>query len=153
MDLHVNYESIEPFDLERHDYIETSIDNLARAKHQNGLFRPEVASAEDYERLRERKIKPKLRADKTRNLIEIDTDTILAGVPAIAWEYKLGNRSAIEWILDQYKEKTPQDATVRERFNNYRFADYKEQTIDLLKRATTVSVERMKIIEQMPAAQ
>ena len=40
--------------------------------------------------------------------------------------YRLGNRSALEWILDQYKEKTPKDPTIREKFNTYRFADHKE---------------------------
>mgnify|MGYP007130765185 CR=1 FL=1 len=31
----------------------------------------------------------------------------LAGVPPEAWAYRLGNRSAIDWVLDQYKEKKP----------------------------------------------
>ena len=76
--------------------------------------------------------------------------TLLTGVPAIAWEYKLGNRSALEWILDQYKEKKPRDPTIREKFNTYKFADYKEQVIDLLQRVCTVSVKTMEIIQQMP---
>jgi len=62
----------------------------------------------------------------------------------------LGNRSALEWILDQYKEKKPRDQTIAENFNTYRFADYKAQVIDLLQRVCTVSVETMKIIEEMP---
>ncbi|MFN7285659.1 MAG: type ISP restriction/modification enzyme, partial [Dolichospermum sp.] len=69
--------------------------------------------------------------------------------PKIAWEYMLGNRSALEWILDQYKEKKPKDPTIAEKFNTYRFADYKEQVIDLLMRVCTVSVETMKIIREM----
>ena len=32
--------------------------------------------------------------------IEIDEQTTLTGVPTEAWPYKLGNRSALEWILD-----------------------------------------------------
>ncbi|MEO7672495.1 MAG: DNA methyltransferase, partial [Pyrinomonadaceae bacterium] len=55
-----------------------------------------------------------------------------------------------EWILDQYKEKTPQDATIREKFNTYKFADYKESVIELVKKVTTVSVKTMEIIKQMP---
>jgi len=73
-------------------------------------------------------------------------------VPPEAWDYRLGNRSALEWILDQYKEKTPKDPTIREKFNTYRFADYKDHVIDLLKRVTRVSVETMKIIQEMKAA-
>jgi predicted helicase len=64
----------------------------------------------------------------------------------------LGNRSALEWVLDQYKEKTPKDPTIREKFNTYRFADYKENAIDLLCRVTTVSVETQKIVEAMGKA-
>ena len=61
------------------------------------------------------------------------------------------NRSALEWILDQYKHKTPKDPTIREKFNTYRFADHKEKVIDLLRRVTRVSVETMKIVEAMRA--
>ena len=42
--------------------------------------------------------------------------------------------------------------TIRERFNTYRFADYKEKVIDLLRRVTRVSVETMQIVEAMRAA-
>lgn len=90
-----------------------------------------------------------VKADKEAGLIEIDELTIVAGIPKTAWEYKLGNRSALEWILDQYKEKKPSDPTIAEKFNTYRFADYKEQVIDLLRRVCTVSVETMKIIGEM----
>jgi hypothetical protein len=41
--------------------------------------------------------------------------------------------------------------TIRERFNTYRFADHKEKVIDLLRRATRVSVETMTIIAAMKA--
>ena len=77
-----------------------------------------------------------LKADKTHGFITLDSETTLAGMPPEAWDYKLGNRSALEWILDQYKEKKPKDPTIREKFNTYRFADYKEKVIDLLMRVT-----------------
>ncbi len=96
--------------------------------------------------------KAKLRADKDEGLILLDANTTLSGVPQQAWDYKLGNRSALEWILDQYKEKKPSDPTIAEKFNNYRFADYKEHVIDLLKRVCTVSTETMKIVEAMKVA-
>jgi len=92
----------------------------------------------------------KLKADKEANTITLDTHTTLTGIPALAWEYKLGNRSALEWILDQYKEKKPRDATIAEQFNTYRFADYKDEVIDLLCRVCTVSVKTMEIINKMP---
>lgn len=37
-----------------------------------------------------------------------------AGIPPAVWDYKLGNRSALERILDQYKEKRSKVPTIRE---------------------------------------
>ena len=120
MYLHINYESAKPFKLKR---IDVQTNSTPRSK---------------------------LRADKVGGTIEIDSETVLQGVPPSAWEYKLGNRSALEWVLDQYKEKKPSDPTIAEKFNTYRLADYKEAVIDLLKRVCTVSVKTMEIINQMP---
>ncbi|MBK9054409.1 MAG: DNA methyltransferase, partial [Chloroflexi bacterium] len=124
MELHLNYETVEPYPLQRH---ETDA----------------ATSRTAY--------KAKLKADKTQGIIELDTLTSLSGVPPSAWEYKLGNRSALEWILDRYKESTPKDPTIREKFNTYRFRDYKEQVIDLLMRVTTVSLRTVEITQAMGA--
>ena len=93
-----------------------------------------------------------LKADKDGGRIIVDSETTLTGIPPEAWDYRLGNRSALEWILDQYKEKKPKDPTIREKFNTYRFADYKEKVIDLLMRVTTVSVKTVAIINSMEKA-
>lgn len=128
MDLHIGYEQVPPFALTRTDVP----DEKARRAGQPP--------------------KPVLRADPAAGRIVLDSETVLAGVPAKAWDYKLGNRSAIDWVLDQHKEKTPRDPTIREKFNTYRFADYKDKAIDLLARVTTVSVETMKIVAAMRQA-
>ena len=90
-----------------------------------------------------------LRADKAAGAIVLDDKTTLRSVPPEAWEYQLGSRSALEWVLDQYKEKKPKDPTISERFNTYRFTDYKEQVIDLLQRVCAVSVTTVKIVDRM----
>jgi predicted helicase len=90
-----------------------------------------------------------LKADKKNGRIVLDTETTLSGIPPAAWTYQLGNRSALEWILDQYKERAPKDPTIRARFNTYSFADHKDLVVNLLARVTTVSVETAKIIGQM----
>lgn len=95
----------------------------------------------------------KLKADKEAGIVELDELSLLKGIHKEAWTYKLGNRSALKWVLDQYKEKKPSDPTIAEKFNTYRFADYKEKVIDLLKRVTTVSVGTQRIVEDMVAAQ
>jgi predicted helicase len=128
MALHVGYETAEPWPLKRAD------------------LKDEKAAAASLPP------KAKLIADKEHGIIILDSETQLSGVPTAAWDYRLGNRSGLEWILDQYKEKTPRDATIREKFNTYRFADYKEKVIDLLARVTRVSVETMEIVAAMKAA-
>ncbi len=125
LDLHVGYETAAPFAMTRTD----TPDAKARAAKQAP--------------------KPILKSDRDSGIIVLDSETQLGGVPPQAWDYKLGNRSAIDWVLDQHKEKTPKDPTIREKFNTYRFADYKEQVIDLLRRVTTVSVATVEIMEAM----
>ena len=91
----------------------------------------------------------KLKADKAQGIIILDEQTRLTGIPTEAWEHKLGRRSALEWVLDQYKEKKPKDPTIREKFNTYKFADHKEEVIDLLGRVCAVSVRTMEIVGEM----
>jgi predicted helicase len=138
MDLHIGYESVEPYVLKRTD-ASPSPQPSPRKRGERAAARAEAPRA-------------LLRADKEAGIIRLDSETVLTGIPPEAWDYKLGNRSALEWILDQYKEKTPKDPTIREKFNTYRFADYKEKVIDLLSRVTRVSVETVRIVEAMRAA-
>ena len=70
-------------------------------------------------------------------------------MPADAWRYQLGSRSALEWVLDQYKERKPRDATIAARFDAYRFAEHKERVIDLLQRVCAVSVGTMDVVDDM----
>jgi predicted helicase len=127
MTLHIGFEEVAPFPLTRTDTPD--------------------------EKVRAAGLSPKatLRADPAAGSITLDSETTLRGIPPKAWTYKLGNRSALEWVLDQYKEKKPKDPTIREKFDTYRFADYKENVIALLMRVTTVSVETVRIVEAMKA--
>ncbi len=119
MNLHINYETSEPYNLEK----------------------KEIAEKDQP--------KAKLKALKDIGVIVLDDNTELHGVPKQAWDYKLGNRSALEWVLDQYKEKKPSDPTIAEKFNTYKFDEYKDQVIDLLKRVCIVSVETMNVVKEM----
>jgi predicted helicase len=128
MDLHLNFEAVEPYPLQRVD--------LPRD--------PDAPPKQP---------KPKLKSDEEAQTIILDSETTLAKVPPEAWQYVLGNRAAIDWVLYYYKERKPRDPTIREQFNTYRFADYKEEVIDLLGRVVTVSVETVKIVERMRAVE
>jgi predicted helicase len=95
--------------------------------------------------------KPILRSHPDQNAVVVDSDTQVIGIPDEAWEYRLGNRSAIDWVLDQHKEKPPRDPTIREKFNTYRFADNKERMISLLAKVVRVSMDTVAITQAMKA--
>ena len=57
--------------------------------------------------------KMKLSKDKTQ-LVYNDFLT-LDGIPAKAFDYRLGNRSALEWVIDQYRVKTDKTEWHRQR--------------------------------------
>ncbi len=147
MDLHIGYENAKPYPLQL-----VSSETKAEAKKKKATLLDALAEPEEmYQRTYQPKVK--LKADKEHGIIELDELSLLKGIPKEAWAYKLGNRSALEWVLDQYKEKKPKDPTIREKFNTYRFADYKEQVIELLKRVCTVSVETMEVVRGMEKAE
>ena len=148
LDLHIGFEDVEPYALERVDKSRSSQSPPSQPSPIKG--EGAVVGASKGEGVRMPRVMLRANAgDKERGEIQIDSETVLRGVPEFAWEYKLGNRTAIEWVLDQYKEKKPRDPTIRERFNTYRFADYKEDVIDLLRRVCTVSVRTAEIVGGM----
>ena len=73
--LHLDYEQAEEYDLEE-------IEN------------PKVLLTLRVEKM-------KLSRDKTK--LKVNDYLTLAGIPAEVFDYKLGNRSALEWIIDQYR--------------------------------------------------
>ena len=121
LDLHINFMDAEPYPLERIDGPNPPSKVMLRANAK----------------------------DKESGVIRIDDQTALSGVPPAAWRYRLGSRSALEWVLDQHKERKPRDAAIRERFDAYRFAAHKERVIDLLMRVCTVSVATMDLVDDM----
>ena len=143
MDAHINYETAKPFAL--------NVTNSKTAADSKEKLDTAKVNAMEPQALygKQSAVRVKLKAIKEKGIIELDELTFISGIPKEAWEYKLGNRSALEWILDQYKEKKQTDPTIAEKFNTYRFADYKDKVIDLIKRVTTVSVETMGVVNEM----
>ena len=149
LDLHIGFESAEPYPLERVEKTPQPRPSHIREKAAAAHYAAAAAPPVGEDGRGEDRPRPRLRADKERGVIVLDDQTSLAGVPPDAWRYRLGSRSALEWVLDQYKEKKPRDPTIRERFDTYRFADHKERVIDLLMRVCAVSVKTMDIVDRM----
>nr|WP_276977664.1 type ISP restriction/modification enzyme [Ferrimicrobium acidiphilum] len=88
----------------------------------------------------------RLKADKERGRIIIDGRTLLEGIPREAWDYRIGTRSAVEWVLDQYKEWEPTGNVLKRDYHKYRFRDYKEKVINLIGEMVRVSVETDRLL-------
>ncbi|TKJ38468.1 DNA helicase [candidate division TA06 bacterium B3_TA06] len=117
-DLHVNYEDQPEYELEE-------IEN------------PDVPLNLKVEKM-------KLSKDKTQ-LIYNDFLT-LAGIPEEVYQYRLGNRSALEWIVDQYRVKTDKRSGIVSDPNR---ADDEQYIIRLIKKVITVSLETVKVVNQL----
>jgi Predicted helicase len=71
----------------------------------------------------------------------------LEGIPERAHDYCLGNRSALEWIVNQYKVRTYHRYDITHDPND---PEDKWHIVDLVKRVTTVSVETVDLVNDLP---
>jgi len=89
--------------------------------------------------------KMKLSKDKTQ-LVYNDFLT-LEGIPAKAFDYRLGNRSALEWVIDQYRVKTDKRSGI---VNDPNRADDLRYIVKLIGKVIAVSLETVEIVEGLP---
>ena len=86
--------------------------------------------------------KMKLSRDKTG--IKYNDFLTLNGIPAKAFDYRLGNRSALEWVIDQYRVKTHERSGI---VNDPNRADDEEYIVRLIGKVVAVSLETVGIVE------
>ena len=89
--------------------------------------------------------KMKLSKDKTQ-LVYNDFLT-LDGIPAKAFDYRLGNRSALEWVIDQYRVKTDKRSGI---VNDPNRADDPRYIAKLIGKVVAVSLETVEVVEGLP---
>ena len=89
--------------------------------------------------------KMKLSRDKTA-LIYNDFLT-LSGIPPKVFAYRLGTRSALEWVVDQYRVKTDKRSGI---VNDPNRADDPQYIVKLIGKVITVSLETVDIINKLP---
>ena len=89
--------------------------------------------------------KMKLSKDKTE--IKYNDFLTLDGIPAKVFDYKLGNRSALEWVIDQYRVKTDKRSGI---VNDPNREDDPQYIVKLIGKVITVSLETVKIVEGLP---
>ncbi len=89
--------------------------------------------------------KMKLSRDKTQ-LVYNDFLTI-DGIPAEVFDYRLGTRSALEWIVDQYRVKVDKRSGI---VNDPNRADAPRYIVDLIGRVIGVSLRTVEIVDNLP---
>ena len=89
--------------------------------------------------------KMKLSKDKTQ-LIYNDFLT-LDGIPPKAFDYRLGNRPALEWVIDQYRVKTDKRSGI---LNDPNREDNPQYIVKLIGKVITVSLETVEIVKGLP---
>lgn len=75
-------------------------------------------------------------------------------IPVEAHDYRLGTRSAVEWIVDQYRvteDYKPNTGRGSRIVNDPNREAEPQYIVDLIARVVTVSLETVKIIKNLPA--
>ena len=90
--------------------------------------------------------KMKLSRDKTQ--IKYNDFLTLDGIPTKTFDYRLGNRSALEWVIDQYRVKT--DEKRSGIVNDPNRKDDPEYIVRLVGKVIAVSLETVEIVEGLP---
>lgn len=139
-DLHLGYESAEPYALGGLD-VEPVGDPYAffavgSKKMSFGKVGAEQkAAGERYD----------------RSVIYYNERITLCGIPEDAYRYMLGSRSAIEWVIERYYVKTDKASGIVNDPNDWsREVGDPRYILDLLARVVTVSVETNKIVDGLP---
>jgi predicted helicase len=123
-DLHLNYESAKLFPLK--EIIEKGAPRS-----------PRVAS--------------KMKLSKDKSQLVVNPSLTLAGIPPETFAYKLGNRSALDWIIDQYQLYTDPRTHITSDPNAWADEhDDPEYIVNLIARIITVSLETTKIVHSLP---
>lgn len=118
--LHVTYEEQAEFELERVEASGRTLNLQVEAMHLN----------------------------EDRSTLVYNSFLSLKGIPPEAYEYRLGNRSALEWVIDQYRVSTDGRSGINENPNRL---DDPEYILRLIGQVITISLETNKIIRALPA--
>jgi predicted helicase len=68
-------------------------------------------------------------------------------LPVECFDYRLGNRSALEWVIDQYQVQEDKRSGIRSDPNR---ADDPEYIVRLVGQVVRVSVETVRIVKGLP---
>jgi predicted helicase len=116
-DLHVGYEDVEPYPLD---------------ENESGQLEWRVE---------------KMQWRQNKTALKYNDFLTLEGIPEKAHRYEVGNRTALEWLRNQYRVRTYNRYDITHDPND---PNDKWYIVDLIKRVTRVSVETVEIVEALP---
>ena len=88
----------------------------------------------------------KLKLSKDKRSLIYNDFLSLGGIPPEAFEYRLGNRSALEWIIDQYQVSTDRRSGIT---NDPNRTDDPQYIVRLVGQVISVSLETTKLVQQL----
>jgi predicted helicase len=106
---------------------------------------PLVKTEKAGEKLDYRVTRMKLSKDKSS--LVYNQFLTLSGIPPETYEYRLGNRSALEWVIDQYQVSTDKRSGIT---NDPNRMDDPEYILRLIGQVITVSLETVRIVIALP---
>ncbi len=86
--------------------------------------------------------------EKDRSKIIFNDFITISNIPDKAYRYVVNGRSAIEWIMDQYRVKTDKKSGIVDDPNDY--SDDPKYIFNLLLRIINVSIQTVDLIGQLP---
>ena len=89
----------------------------------------------------------KMRLSRDKTQLRYNNFLTLDRIPAAAFNYRLGNRSALEWVIDQYRVKTDKRSGI---VNDPNRADDPQYIVRLIGKVISVSLETVKIVDGLP---
>ena len=93
-------------------------------------------------------VEDKIRLAKDHRSLKVNDSLTLGGIPPETFEYRLGNRSALEWVIDQYQVTEDKHSGIRSDPN--RAAD-PEYIVRLVGQVIHVSVKTVNLVKSLPA--
>ena len=88
----------------------------------------------------------KMKLTPDRGSVVVNRGLTLEGIPEACFRYRLGNRSALEWVIDQYQVSTDARSGITSDPNRL---DDPEYIIRLLKQVVTVSVRTVELVDEL----
>ena len=90
----------------------------------------------------------KMKLSKDKSSLVYNNFLTLGNIPPKAFDYRLGTRSALEWVIDQYRVKTDKRSGI---VNDPNSIDDPQYIVKLIRKVITVSLETVDIVNKLPA--